>query len=129
MWRSAWLWYARLVDLRGPMLLLLAGFSLAGAAGIVLPPGRALTPSGRVVSLLALGAVAFLWAGMYLRWPFVPQGRFLLPAGVTALAGIVLGTAALASRITRLRHPVLVASGLWCALLLGLNLWAAARLA
>lgn len=62
------------------------------------------------------------------RYSSLP-GRFLLTAGIAALAASVLGLSELLARVTRFKRPVLVAAGSWSALLFGLNVWAIARVA
>jgi hypothetical protein len=50
-----------------------------------------------------------------------------MPAGLVALAAIILGWAALLARLTRLRRPVLVAGAWWGAGLLALSVWGLAH--
>jgi hypothetical protein len=104
-WRSTWASYLVYFEtLPAPWDLVLAGFCAIGLVGVVLRRPELLSSAGRGVGLLAVGCTLLTWVLM-VSWPY-RLGRFLLPAGVTALIAIVLGTGVVLQRLTK-------ASGLW----------------
>lgn len=125
-WAGMWAWYPRFFELRGILRLVLVLLVATGIAGLLLSRGRVLGRTGQGIALGAIGAVGATWALMALTWPYGSQGRFLLPAGVTAFAGVLLGTAALLVRMGRVPHSIFVASGCWSILLLFVNVMALA---
>jgi hypothetical protein len=131
-WMSAWESFAKsnppnYVDLRGPWLLLLLSGCALGIAGLFLGAGRLLTSSGRLVGLAAVSAFLATWVlGVSQRLSSLP-GRFLLTAGIPALAAAIAGCGDLLARSSRVKRPMLVAAGSWCIVLLGCNVWAIAH--
>lgn len=124
-WMKTWLWFADYAELWGPPLWILLIGTLAGVVGLVVPGGEVLNRQGRVVALAAVGAFLATWAYIAYQWFYGGQhGRFLLPAGITALAGVVVGLGALLQRIPAVKNGPLIAAGLFGTFLLGLNVWA-----
>jgi hypothetical protein len=121
-WMSTWLWFSRYASLRGPPLRLLLVLCLVGVVGLAVPGGR-LRRSGRVIGAAAVAAFVVTWASIASEWLYGQQGRFLLPAGVTALAVVITSTATLVDRIPRLRYGIVLAAATWAVLLLSLNVW------
>jgi hypothetical protein len=128
-WAGAFARYPQYFELTGALLQLLAVSSVAGLAGLVAFGRPALTSSGRVVAISAAALVLITWTLMVLFWPFGAQGRFLLPAGVTAFAGVVLGTGALLARLRAGPHSFVLGAGAWSVLLLVINVMAMASAA
>jgi hypothetical protein len=81
------------------------------------------------VGLAAVGVVLVTWTlGASQRLSGLP-GRFLLTAGIPALAAAILGGADLLRGLPRVKRPVLVAAGSWSLILLAINIWAIAHVA
>jgi hypothetical protein len=125
-WGGMWARFPQHFEVRGPLLLVFAGASVAGLLGLALAGGRVLTTSGRAVGLVAAGLVGMTWVAMVVFWPFGSQGRFLLPAAMTALAGLVLGSAALLARNRPPHACVLASGGAWAVFLLCVDIMAMA---
>ena len=123
-WSGVWVRFVDAVELEGAILVVLAGLVAVGTVGLVFAGRRVLTPAGRLVGVLALGAGAVTWAAMAIGWS--QSGRFLLPTAISALAAVVLGSAALVDRLTTAPRSVLLSASVWIVLLLGLNVWAVA---
>ena len=126
-WMTTWQWFSRYASLRGPPLVLLLVLSLVGVIGLAVPGGR-LRRSGRIVGAAAVVAFVVTWASIAIQWHYGQQGRFILPAGVTALAVVITSTATLVDRIRRLRYGVELTAGLWGLLLLSLDVWGISKL-
>ena len=126
-WMSTWLWFSRFATLRGPPLRLLLVLSMVGVVGLAVPGGR-LRRSGRVVGAAAVAAFVITWASIASEWLYGQQGRFLLPAGVTALAAVITSTALLVDRIPPLRYGIVITAGVWAALLFSLNVWGISKI-
>ena len=133
-WMSSWAAIAKppgpgYANLRGLWLWLLFLASAAGVVGLVVNTGTLLSTSGRLVGLAAVGVVLVTWVlGASQRLSALP-GRFLLTAGIPALAAAILGGADLLRRLPRVKRPVLVAAGSWSLVLLAINIWAIAHVA
>jgi hypothetical protein len=133
-WMSSWASVANppgpnYADLRGLWLWLLFLGSAAGVVELAVNTGTMVSTSGRFVGLAAAGTVLATWVlGASQRLSGLP-GRFLLTAGIPALAAAILGGASLLRRLPRLKRPVLVAAGAWTVLLLGINIWAVVHVA
>jgi hypothetical protein len=129
-WMGIWAWFPPYVYLRGLWLWILLLLSLGGVAGLVLQPNAVLSRNAQVIGLAAVAAVLGAWALMASQWLVGQYGKIMLPPGVTALAAIILGTGALLGRVPGLRadQGVLVAAGVWAALLGGLDVWAITRI-
>jgi hypothetical protein len=81
------------------------------------------------VGLAAVAVVLATWVlGAIQRLSGLP-GRFLLTAGIPALAAAILGSADLLGCLSRVKRPVLVAAGSWSLILLAINIWAIAHVA
>jgi hypothetical protein len=128
-WMSTWSWYTNYVELRGIWLWLLLVGCVGGLGGLLWSTGRIFSPSGRWIGILAVAAFFTDWFLIASQRLSDVAGRFLLPAGVIALVAVILGCADVLSRFARPRRPVIAASAAWAALLLGINLWAVARVA
>ncbi len=133
-WMSSWASLANspgpnYADLRGFWLWLLFLASAAGVVGLIVNTGTLLRTSGRFVGLAAVGVLLASWAlGTTQRLSSFP-GRFLLTAGIPALAAAILGGADLLRRLPRVKRPVLVAASSWSVVLLAINIWAIAHVA
>jgi hypothetical protein len=128
-WMTTWSWYVSYVELRGIWLWLLLLGCLGGLGGLLWPTGRIFSPSGRWIGIVAVAAFFTNWILLASQRLSDVAGRFLLPAGVIALAAVILGCADVLSRVARPRRPVIAASATWAAFLLGINLWAVVRVA
>ncbi|MDQ1460362.1 MAG: hypothetical protein QOI08_1846 [Actinomycetota bacterium] len=133
-WMSSWASMAKApgpnyADLRGLWLWLLFLGSAAGVVGLVVNTGTLMSTSGRFVGLAAVAVVLATWVlGAIQRLSGLP-GRFLLTAGIPALAAAILGSADLLGCLSRVKRPVLVAAGSWSLILLAINIWAIAHVA
>jgi hypothetical protein len=128
-WMGMWAWYVSLVSLRGGWLLLLALMTGLGVVGLLVSPSGLLDRRGRLLGVLAVVGTCVVWISMAAQWLVGQQGKFMLPLAFPALLAIVAGTGALLARSTRLQRPMLIGAAAWGALLLGIDIWAAAHVA